>query len=138
MYYCNYLFRFNLYPGDNLLQINRLTSWFFSCFTSRVCNITTLFYVYRFRFFRLSGTGQEIFTFFAGLIFSVGIGTLLGLLNFNMHKRKYSRGFFYAILCSMLGYTIGAMLGGIHLRSFYWILLFFLLVAISMVFLPFD
>lgn len=63
-------------------------------------------------FYRLSAAGQEIFAFIAGLIFYIGLGTLLGFLSLQMRKRKYSRGLFYAILCCMVGYTIGALVGG--------------------------
>jgi uncharacterized membrane protein YeaQ/YmgE (transglycosylase-associated protein family) len=63
-------------------------------------------------FYMLSQVGQEIFAFLGGLIFYVGIGALLGLLQHQIYNSKNYRGLFYAILCSMTGYTIGAWIGG--------------------------
>lgn len=63
-------------------------------------------------FYRLSQVGQEMVAFSGGLIFYIGTGALLGLLQHNICKSKNYRGLFYAILCSMMGYTIGAWIDG--------------------------
>ena len=55
---------------------------------------------------------DEIVSFIGGIIFYGGIGILLGLLQYRGHKYDGSRGIFVAILCSMVGYTIGAAIGG--------------------------
>jgi hypothetical protein len=62
--------------------------------------------------YALSQTGGEIVSFGGGLVFYAGIGALLGSLQYFSGRSKHLRGLFYAILCSMLGYTIGAWIGG--------------------------
>jgi hypothetical protein len=60
----------------------------------------------------VSQAGQEIVAFGGGLVFYAGIGALLGLLQHFSGRSKHLRGLFYAILCSMLGYTIGVWING--------------------------
>ncbi len=63
-------------------------------------------------FYLLSPVEQEKVAFLSGLIFYAGTGALLGLLQHLSKKSKHLRGIFYAVLCSMLGYTIGVWIGG--------------------------
>jgi len=63
-------------------------------------------------FYNLSQVGQEMVAFVGGIVFYAGIGALLGLLKHSYRKSRHLRGIFYAILCSMLGYTIGAWIDG--------------------------
>jgi len=63
-------------------------------------------------FCMLSQMGQEIVAFVVGIIFYSGIGLLIGLLRVYRREKKHLRGLYYAILLSMLGYTIGAWIDG--------------------------
>lgn len=50
--------------------------------------------------------------FIGGLFFYAGIGALLGLLRYSYRQSKHLRGIYYAVLSSMMGYTIGAWIDG--------------------------
>lgn len=58
------------------------------------------------------GPSDEVVAFIGGIIFYAGLGALLGLLQYRGHKYVGSRGTFFAILSSMIGYSIGAAVGG--------------------------
>ena len=64
------------------------------------------------KFYEISPAEQEMAAFLGGLIFYAGTGALLGFLQHLIKKSKHLRGIFYAILCSMLGYTMGVWFGG--------------------------
>ena len=55
---------------------------------------------------------EEVMAFVGGITFYAGIGLLLASLQHRSYKSAASTGLFYAILCSMLGYTIGVLIGG--------------------------
>ncbi len=55
---------------------------------------------------------DEIRLLFIGLFFYTCLGAFLGLLQHNKRNNMTARGLFYAILCSMIGYTIGYWMNG--------------------------